>query len=148
MRETIALEMIGAILCRPSDERQLFARERMNALRCLVARIRGICKVLRGRHFFSSTNGLAQFVTYLEKLFDDVTWTNEVYTVISAGMARADLKSWEAHHVPEREVLKTYSLDYSERKFLERKKNVVGSVHVFPDASMLRGSSLPIPWIR
>ena len=67
MREIIALEMVGAILCRPVEDRDAFVKRRTSALRCSTARIRGLCKTLRGRDYFRVVSGLEDFVQDLEK---------------------------------------------------------------------------------
>lgn len=144
MRETVALEMVGAIVCRPIEEREVFARCRVNALRCSIARIRGICKTLRGRPYFVTVHELSSFVESLEEMFSDDLWRKDVYDVVDEHVRK--LKSWEAHQQPEREVAKEYALDHNERAFLS---------HGHPDAREVAdvfglrvGPLLPIPCLH
>lgn len=139
IRETVAVEMIGAIVCRPPSQRQLFTRDRVQALKCSIARIRGICKVLRSRPYFVSTTGLASFVGHLEDMFDATLWRKEVFDVIHHNLQMLESWSPDQHH----SVLKRYVLQESERAFL-------GSDHPsFPDAAVLHlGPGAPIPCLH
>ena len=137
MRETAALEMIGAIICRPPGQRASFSRSRMQALQSSAARIRGICKVLRGRSYFQSTQGLVSFVEHLEDMFNDVLWRREVFDVIERNVKL--LKSW----VP-RGGLKAYTLNDNERRSFLGEANPW-----FPNAAALRPSlRMPIPCLH
>ena len=82
MRESTTLEMIGAILCRPIEDRKNFAQSRINALKCSISRIQGICKTLRGRPYFKTMPKLSDFVEKLEGLFSDKLWHQDVYEVV------------------------------------------------------------------
>ena len=72
-----------------------FAKRRANALRCSVARIRGICKTLRGREYFDTIPELRNFVTEMEDLFSYRDWDRDVFTVVKEHLQR--FKSWEPH---------------------------------------------------
>jgi acyl transferase domain-containing protein/nucleoside-diphosphate-sugar epimerase/NADPH:quinone reductase-like Zn-dependent oxidoreductase/arylamine N-acetyltransferase/ectoine hydroxylase-related dioxygenase (phytanoyl-CoA dioxygenase family) len=137
IRESVALEMVGAILCRPLEKRQ-FAFQRIFALRCSIARIRGICKIIRGRCFFSEVRGLASFVDYLEGLFDEETWRKDVFNMIDKNLRTHE--SWQVSDEPTRDVLKSYSLNVNECAFL---------TSTYPDASDLcKGPVMPIPCLH
>ena len=144
MREKVALEMIGAILCRPSKEREAFSKLRQISLQISIVRIQGICKSLRGRPYFASRHGLSSFVEYLEDLFENSTWWKEVYSVIDTQLAK--LKHWEAHTEYDRAgVLKGFTLDVLEREFLKPCPSAVP----FPAAAVLHdGPSLPVPCLH
>ena len=137
IRESVALEMIGAILCRPRETRQ-FAFQRMFSLQCSISRIRGICKALRGRWFFSKVNGLASFVDYLEALFDEDMWRRDVFDIIDKN-AKA-LETWRVSDENVRETLKSYALNENEFNFLKPK---------YPDACEIgKGPLMPIPCLH
>jgi amino acid adenylation domain-containing protein len=141
MREVVALEMVGAILCHPVEGRKAFVQCRTGALRCSSARIRGLCKTLRGRDYFEEVPHLEAFVEDLEERFSDAKWQRDVYDVVDEHLQR--LRYWEAHLQLnlQRDVPKTYCLDKRESKFLKKE---------YPTASELRseGPSVPIPCLH
>lgn len=144
MREVVALEMVGAILCRPIDEREAFAERRLDALRCSTARIRGLCSTLRGRPYFAQVPGLTSVVQDLESRFCKSLWCRDVFNVVEEHLQR--LKHWEPH---KEMVPVTYCLDVEESKFLQ---NVTLSAQKrYPSAHDLRRDNpimLPIPCIH
>eukprot|EP00656_Telonema_subtile_P043746 TRINITY_DN50063_c0_g1_i1.p1 TRINITY_DN50063_c0_g1~~TRINITY_DN50063_c0_g1_i1.p1 ORF type:complete len:1178 (+),score=107.62 TRINITY_DN50063_c0_g1_i1:100-3633(+) len=94
IREVVALEMCGAILCRPpGPDRARITGERLLRLKCSVRRIRGICCSIRGRAYFDQIPGLSSFASELEALFDEEAWQAEVYTVVEEQSKR--LRAWE-----------------------------------------------------
>jgi nucleoside-diphosphate-sugar epimerase/NADPH:quinone reductase-like Zn-dependent oxidoreductase/3-oxoacyl-(acyl-carrier-protein) synthase/malonyl CoA-acyl carrier protein transacylase/arylamine N-acetyltransferase len=158
MREVVALEMVGAILCRPVEDREAFVHHRTGALRCSSARIRGLCKTLRGRDYFDEVPDLEEFLRDLEERFSEVLWRQEVHDVVDKHLRQ--LRNWEAHRQPEAEgcVSRTYCLDVEERKFLNQTDQVAQAQKVensqshinYPNASELRsfGSTAPIPCLH
>jgi len=146
MREVVALEMVGAILCRPIEEREVFAQRRTASLKSSIARILGICKTLRGRNYFDRLPDLSSFVEELEQLFSTTAWQREVLDVVDEHLR--SLYAWEAHRQPERQVPKTFRLHGEECTFLGPK--VAGQPPTYPTASDLhrRGIFMPIPCIH
>jgi acyl transferase domain-containing protein/nucleoside-diphosphate-sugar epimerase/NADPH:quinone reductase-like Zn-dependent oxidoreductase/GTP cyclohydrolase II/arylamine N-acetyltransferase len=139
LREAVALEMIGAILCRPSEERDEFARGRSSALMFSVARIRGICKALRGRRYFAITPALSMFVECFESLCDAGAWQRDVFDVINVHVQK--LKSWNAHdEPPQRAVLLSYALPAAE--------SVAACVYPNINSLCRDGPLLPIPCLH
>jgi len=138
MRETVALEMIGAIICRPPEQRVSFSHNRVQALQCSIARIRGICKVLRSRPYFESTPELSSFVDYLETdLLNHEQWRREVFEVIERNVRT--LEEWIPYAQPS--VERVYALSDSEKRSFLCDGNPV-----FPDAAALRldqGMAIP-----
>ena len=126
MREVMALEMVGAILCRPVDEREKFAERRTAALRGSIARIRGLCKVLRGRLYFSAVPGLTAFVEDMEDRFSEIMWQREVYEVVHEHLQQ--LRNWEPH--VQSTHPKLYRLDEEDRISLIKLPQ-----KVYPDVS-------------
>jgi acyl transferase domain-containing protein/nucleoside-diphosphate-sugar epimerase/NADPH:quinone reductase-like Zn-dependent oxidoreductase/GTP cyclohydrolase II/arylamine N-acetyltransferase/ectoine hydroxylase-related dioxygenase (phytanoyl-CoA dioxygenase family) len=137
-RESAALEMIGAILCRPC-EKQKFSLQRTFSLRCSIARIRGICKTLRGRSFFLTVCGLASFVEYLEMLFDEELWEREVFDVIDKNVRT--FESWQITEEYKRVVPNSFTLSPTESAFV---------VPMYPNTYELcsKGPLLPIPCLH
>jgi nucleoside-diphosphate-sugar epimerase/NADPH:quinone reductase-like Zn-dependent oxidoreductase/GTP cyclohydrolase II/arylamine N-acetyltransferase/ectoine hydroxylase-related dioxygenase (phytanoyl-CoA dioxygenase family)/acyl carrier protein len=156
MREAVALEMIGAILCRPSETRDDFAHKRIGALKASIARIRGICKTLRGKDYLSSIPALKDFVETFESIFSTDAWQVEVFDVINKHVSK--LKLWSPlDETGTREIL-PYSLNDTEKSFLVSPKSVSSfssssvttlQSNVYPHASDIRsGPTLPIPCLH
>ena len=93
MRSTIALELVGAVLCRPEGSRLAFLEDRLTAMKCSVTRIRGLCATLRNRTYFGNVPGLKALVREFEALFDDQTWEQEVFRVVEAQVK--EMKAWK-----------------------------------------------------
>lgn len=148
VREVAALEMIGAILCRPvGEERVAFAQRRTAALRSSTARIRGICKMLRSRPYFGAVPGLVAFVEELEAMFAEHLWHRDVHSVVAENLKR--LKDWDVHRQAERHTVRNYRLDTQERMFLGQGQSCTPSAY-YPSASDLRGDGphVPIPCLH
>ena len=152
MRETVALEMIGAILCRPgSADRISFAGERLGALQASLARMRGLCKTFRGRAYFTSCPGLEAFIAYLEQLLEVKAWQRDVFAVVQKQVA--ELCDWTASTVAPREVVRMYALDPTERQCLRvqsiPQRGIPACLDDYPDVLALReGPVLPIPCLH
>lgn len=135
IRESVALEMIGAIICR-SSEKKAFASQRVFALRSSIARIQGICKVLRERPYFSQICDLESFVDFLEELFNNDKWQSEVFEVVDKHVTK--FETWNINDEPRRTL--EYNLDREDRSFL---------IPCYPDVTALnKGPLLPIPCLH
>jgi acyl transferase domain-containing protein/nucleoside-diphosphate-sugar epimerase/NADPH:quinone reductase-like Zn-dependent oxidoreductase/GTP cyclohydrolase II/arylamine N-acetyltransferase/ectoine hydroxylase-related dioxygenase (phytanoyl-CoA dioxygenase family) len=149
MREVVALEMIGAVLCRPTGERVAFEQHRTAALRCSTARIRGICKTLRSRPYFQAVQGLVSFVEELEAMFSEDLWDKDVYSVVGRNLNR--LCDWEVHRQADQLTARNYRLGEQERMFLgQGRDQSCGPSAPYPRASDLRcdGPHIPIPCLH
>ena len=143
MRETAALEMIGAFLCRPEGNRSAFVQSRLGVLQSSVARIRGLCKSLRKRWYFSIVPDLREFVLFLEELYDADAWDTQVFTVVKNHLK--ELKSWNPNNVPERSEVKSFELSYGERMALFSH----ASDSAYPDVSKFHsGPVIPVPCLH
>ena len=95
LREVVTMEMCGSILCRPVGKaRSDFMKERILALKCSIARIRGVCETLHNRPYHSPGSPLDKFLIELDGIFSEVAWKNEVFNVIEQQVNR--MKQWEA----------------------------------------------------
>ena len=142
MRESTTLEMIGAILCRPIEDRKNFAQSRINALKCSISRIQGICKTLRGRPYFKTMPKLSDFVEKLEGLFSDKLWHQDVYEVVKDHLKK--FRTWVAHEQPNYEVPESYVLDHYETSFLFKTNKDEPNVPYVP----YHGIAMPIPCLH
>jgi len=81
MRRIIVQEICGGILCRCTEERQAYAKQRIVDLKSWMLRVQGLIQAFRSRAYCSNTM-VRHLIRPLEEIFDSQKWEEEVYSVI------------------------------------------------------------------